>query len=241
MGRESGRDKIGFHFLSLHTGELLFALCTGDEVEGEGLGKLASSTIALLRGDCKFYTGSNCTTIGLSSSKSTYLSSIPHNKPFAKCRRISTLLHWKPMRWVLFLSPLTVEKTEVWKGWITCSSSYLLVNNRPSIQFPACQMLDSVLCCHSCLFVVLTKLIKWVFTPLFDWCKDEYRTHIPFLEIYASYFSYSTNCEEKNASKECRTHARQNICISWVLFITGLKFNEPTLIQVKGQHVTCSG
>ena len=33
----------------------------------------------------------------------------------------------------------------------------------------------------------------------------------------------------------------QNICISLVLFITGLKFNEPKLIQVKGQSVTCSG
>ena len=75
---------------------------------------------------------------------------------------------------------------------------------------------------------------------IFDWCKDEYHTHIPILEIYASYFSHSTNCEEKNASKECWTHAMQNICISLVLFITGLKFNEPKLIQVKGQSVTCS-
>ena len=63
MGRESGRDKIGFRFLSLHTGELLLVLCTGDELEGEDMGKSASSTIALVRGDCKFYPGSNCTII----------------------------------------------------------------------------------------------------------------------------------------------------------------------------------
>lgn len=54
---------MGFRFLSLHTGELLLVLCTGDEVEGEDMGKSASSTIALARGDCKFYTGSNCTII----------------------------------------------------------------------------------------------------------------------------------------------------------------------------------
>ena len=111
----------------------------------------------------------------LSSSKSTDLSSIPHTKPFAKFSSPSTLLHCQPMRWVLFLSPLAVEKTEVWKSWITCSSSYLLINNRSRIQFPVGQMLDTVLSCHSRLFAVLTKLTKWVFTSF--WLMERWIPH----------------------------------------------------------------
>lgn len=137
-----------FHFLSLHTGELL-VFCTGDEVQGEGLGKSVSSTIALVRGDCKFYTGSNCTIIVLSSSKSTYLSSIRHNKPLQSAGA-STLLSLKPMRWVLFLSPLTVEKN--WGLERLNNLLQFLFISQQQIQhsLPACQMLDSVLCCHWC-------------------------------------------------------------------------------------------